>query len=168
MAEDVAPEKCDERSQDLFSQAWTRDGYLEAASGQLRSIGLTVIETPPVEGVWEKVAALFEAERPLQGRVLTCLDATQPVGMPAAVGQWNTMLISIGQTLIGAGFARPDVVAALEALDPNQLWQPVAKEDREAMASQCLADESWQNRYFNFETTLLKSEIEDLLTPVQP
>ena len=143
----------------------TDTGWVQLVTYALEGLGFTVVAAPPTAEQWSEVRAAFDEDVPQQARMIQCAAEIDPLNLPMIVGDWNSMLIGIGQQLISAGFARPNVVALLDSSDTNTIWKPAAAADRPALYAACLDETGWQDRFATFEFGALKSKVEAIVAP---
>lgn len=153
--------------QDTAGQAnWlTTTGWVAAHLRMLRNLGLTPVENPATDAQWTAIKAVFDAELPLQARLLDCIAVTQGRQFPAVMADWSGMVIEVGKSLIAAGLPRDEVVALVERAEPDRLWHKASADEAEGLKSSCLADSSWSDRYYRFETRRLAASVSDILAP---
>lgn len=159
---------CDEAGAAKYELSPIATGTLKwVTQGLLEPLGVTIVSPPP-EGSWVAIAAVFDEQRKLQAREFTCLAVTSPLDLPRPMVQWNQMLVAVAETLIARGYAKADVVAEIDAADPNRLWQKVAEDERRAQIADCEKDDDWAKRYYEFRSGTLQRDIEALLPAPKP
>jgi hypothetical protein len=156
---------CDEAAAAKYEQSPIATGTLQWTERLLGALGVAIV-TPPDKASWDRIAAVFEEQRKLQAREFACMAVTSPLDMPVPMAQWNQMIIAVGETLIARGYPKADVVAEIEAGDPNRLWQRVAEDERQALIADCEKDDDWAKRYYEYRSGTLQRDIEALLPPV--
>lgn len=164
MSIQVKQAPCDEAGAAKYEQSPIATGTMQWTERLLRPLGVAVV-TPPDKASWEKIAAVFEEQRTFQARELMCLAVHSPLDMPYPMAKWNQMLIAVRETLIARGYPKADVVAEIEAADPNRLWQRVAEDERGALIADCEKDDDWSKRYYELRSGTLQRDIEALLPP---
>ena len=156
---------CDQAAATLYEQSPIATGTLKLVThGLLDPLGVAIV-SPPEEGSWDKIAAVFEEQRKLQAREFACMAVTSPLDLPRPMAEWNGMLFALGDILVARGYPRADVVAQIEAANPNRLWQAVAEGDRQALVDDCAKNDDWARRYYEFRSGSLQRDIEALLPP---
>ena len=156
---------CDEAGAARYALSPIATGTLKLVKQRLlEPLGIVAISPPP-EGSWARIAAVFEEQRILQAREFACLAVTSPLDLPRPMAQWNQMLAAVGETLVARGYPKADVTAEIEAADPNRLWQVVADDGRQALVADCEKDDDWASRYYEFRSGTLQRDIEALLPP---
>lgn len=151
---------------DPYTNLGSAQSWPERIAGLSSVLGLTLMENPVSPEQWTAIKAVFEREKPLEKRALTCIAVIDPTLLLTEFKTWNDVLLRTGEMLIGAGLPRDEVVAEITAAQPDNLWERVEAQEKVALRDSCGADQTWQERVYMLQQMRLSSDVEKLLQDI--
>lgn len=138
-------------------------GWVDALETPLKGMDLKLVVAPLPADAWNQMKVMIGKAAASQTRLFDCVAVSEPGLLPAAVHDWDQMIIGLGASLMAAGVPRDELSATLSVVRADTLWHRAAPDTEAELRDSCAKDPSWQNRFSSMAFLGLKGDLEKML-----